>query len=116
METYIEELREALLFPTLTEKCKHLSRCGITPIPGINTHGTMGEMVHSASVNYLERIHQEIFDGKSEKEQNEILKDRELLALEHTGQPLTTDLIRPVLCDEYLRSIGREDLIDFGTE
>jgi hypothetical protein len=65
---------------------------------------------------WLEQIHKEIFDKKPQWEKDMINAD--LASLARGEEPDTvrvewenTDNVKPELNDDYLRSIGREDLI-----
>ena len=72
---------------------------------------------YAASVSFLERIHQEIHDAKPEWQKQAIQRDLEALARgeDEDGNLPPETLAKPELTADYLRSIGRADLIEWGT-
>jgi hypothetical protein len=68
------------------------------------------------SRDFLVGIHQEILESKPNYEQEAIAKDLKALAKGVTVEELDDQPERPELTPEYLKSIGREDLLDWGSE
>ena len=71
----------------------------------------VGDMINNAGMEFLESIHRDIFNKKTDAEKFQIEEDLKLLALEAQEEKAKTKGPKPELNDEYLRSIGREDLI-----
>lgn len=69
-----------------------------------------------AAFDFLESIHQEIHDSKPQWEKELIEKDLKALEKGITLDQLEVEIERPELTPEYLKSIGREDLLDWGSE
>jgi hypothetical protein len=78
-----------------------------------------GEKLSAAGTSFLDRIHKEIFNSLPTHERDAITEDLELLA---HGDKETVIIIKvdengkPELTPEYLRSIGREDILEWGTD
>lgn len=72
---------------------------------------------YQAKVDFLGRIHQEIHDAKPEWQKLAIQRDLEALANgeDEEGNLPPETLEKPELTAEYLTSIGRADLIEWGT-
>ena len=116
MNEYIKNITEAHYFPTLTERCRQLARQGTKPVPS-EIYGTRGEAIQEAGERFLKRIHQEIFFYLPEHEKDEIIKDMEALARESVSDKIPeVKAFRPALTPEYLKSIGREDILNWGTD
>ena len=73
--------------------------------------------LYEAKVSFLDRIHQEIFEAKPEWQKQAIKRDLDALARgeDEEGNLPAETLEKPELTADYLRSIGREDLIEWGT-
>lgn len=71
----------------------------------------IGGSIQNAGYDLLESIHQDIFDKKTDAEKLQITEDLKLLALEAKEETVKVKGPKPELNDDYLRSIGREDLI-----
>jgi hypothetical protein len=69
-----------------------------------------------AGYDFLESIHQEIFESMPSYEQEAITKELKALERGVTVEELDAQPERPELTPEYLKSIGREDLLDWGSE
>lgn len=77
----------------------------------------VAEKHYQAKVSFLDRIHQEIYEAKPEWQKLAIQRDLEALAKgeDEEGNLPPETLEKPELTADYLRSIGREDLIEWGT-
>jgi hypothetical protein len=76
----------------------------------------VAEKKWQASYDFLAGIHQEIVASKPSYEREAIEKDLKALARGVTVEELDKEPERPELTPEYLKSIGREDLLDWGSE
>jgi hypothetical protein len=106
------------LNPTLTHQRRALGTNG--RLADVETvEEWIGERIFNAGYKFLERIHQEIFLALPQHEQNDIVEDLNSLAngdkelmmvvkVDETG--------KPELTKEYLISIGRPDMIEWGTD
>ena len=102
--------------PTLIQKRKALAKEGQRLAEAEEVSQFVGSGMQSAGERFLDRINQEIYDAKPQWEKDAIQKEIELLA---KGEELTDELapiaiVKPELNDEYLKSIGREDLCYWG--
>jgi hypothetical protein len=77
----------------------------------------VSEKKYEAKVSFLDRIHQEIYEAKPEWQKQAIQRELESLAKgeDEEGNLPPETLEKPELTADYLRSIGREDLIEWGT-
>jgi hypothetical protein len=77
----------------------------------------VSEKKYEAKISFLDRIHQEIHDAKPEWQKLAIQKDLEALTNgeDEEGNLPPETLERPELTIEYLTSIGRADLTEWGT-
>jgi hypothetical protein len=100
--------------PTLTHQRRALGTNGrLADVETVETW--IGERIFNAGYKFLERIHQEIFLALPKHEQDFIIEDlngdKELLTVvkvDETG--------KPELTREYLISIGRPDMVEWGTD
>ena len=78
----------------------------------------VNEKLYQAKTSFLDRIHQEIFEAKPQWEKDAVKADLERLARgedEDGNKIVAESLEKPELTSDYLRSIGREDLIEWGS-
>ena len=77
----------------------------------------VSEKKYESKESFLDSIHQEIYEAKSEWQKSAIKKELESLATgeDEEGNLPPETLEKPELTADYLRSIGREDLIEWGT-
>ena len=96
--------------PTLTHQRRALGKGERLVSPDEVEQFVYGQ-VQTAGFNLVESIHQDIFNTKPPHEQQAILDDLREVALEARQEKELKRGPKPELNDEYLRSIGREDLI-----
>ena len=76
----------------------------------------VAEKKYKASTDFLNNIHQEIYDAKPQWEKDQITKELKSLAKGVEIDEISDESERPELTAEYLISIGREDLLEWGSE
>jgi len=104
MRKYTEETKG--IFALIDSQPRHNRR----------TYRYIGEKVNKASTDYLERLRQEIYDGKPQWEKDLLqsqLEEEELALNNKEGNKSITPSYKPKLTTAYLISIGRPDLVDF---
>jgi hypothetical protein len=105
----MDELSQFLVDnPTLSHQRRALGTNGRMADPE-TVDRWIEEKVSSASWSLLEQIHKEIFDSLPQHEKEKIVEEiKEPYPIDKDG--------KPELTPAYLRSIGREDLIEWGTD
>jgi hypothetical protein len=69
----------------------------------------IGEKLSEASSTLLDQIHQEIFESLPQERKDAIISEtKESIPVDTSG--------KPELTPAYLRSIGRLDLLEWGTD
>ena len=98
--------------PTLTHQRRALGKSGRLASPEY-VEMWLGLHVNVSGQMFLDRIHEEIFKSLPPSERGQI--ETEMESLEHPK--IVTDANgKPELTLEYLRSIGREDILEWGTD
>ena len=111
----IEEVDQFLnLNPTLAHQRRALGTNGrLADEETVETW--IGERIFNAGYKFLERIHQEIFLALPKHEQDFIIED-----LNGDKEPTMAvkcdETGKPELTKEYLISIGRPDMVEWGTD
>lgn len=103
--------------PTLTHQRRALGANGrLADVEAVDNF--IGEKVSVAGSKFLERIHSEIFNALPTHERDAIASDLESLSKGDTETILVKvdENGKPELTPEYLRSIGREDILEWGTD
>lgn len=121
MNEYVADIAEIDQFlntnPTLTHQRRALGTNG--RLADVETvENFIGEKASVAGSNFLERIHSEIFNARPAHERDAITSD--LASLSGGDKETITVKVdengKPELTPEYLRSIGREDILEWGTD
>ena len=76
----------------------------------------VGKQIQKAGEDFLKSIHQEIYDGLSVMEKEKIKDELDELAGKKEVVGKCDEFGKPELTADYLRSIGREDMIEWGTD
>jgi hypothetical protein len=110
MNQYVNQIKDALLFPTTQGRCRQLKRCHINPVFGQNTHGTSEEAVQESGFQFLNRLRDELKLGPTPED---IEFEMDILE-EKLKKEAPKKAERPTLTREYLMSLGRQDLAEWG--
>ena len=114
IDKYHNELERVRLFqeqnPTLAHQRRALGKNGrLADSETVDEY--IGDAINNAGMEFLKSIHQDIFNKKTDAEKRQIEEDLKLLAFEAKEEVAKVRGPKPELNDDYLRSIGREDLI-----
>jgi hypothetical protein len=114
LTTALDELLKFLMGnPTLSHQRRALGTNG--RLASVETvDDWIGEKLSKAGESTLRQIHNEIFNGLPEDKKEEVLS--ELKGDDHRTLGLVVIPAKPELTPEYLKSIGRPDIMEWGTD
>ena len=121
IDTFANDINQAdhtFLGQQSSEKLANMT--GVRPIKlNARMKRHVSDKKYKARTSFHARIQQEIFDAKTDSEKRAIQRDLDSLAHgenEEVDNPIIEKKVeKPELTSDYLRSIGREDLIEWGT-